>query len=111
LRELKDRLDRIAWHEQVDGELRERRSADSSPPSPGATDGELRALAEEADARLLDALEREPGYLVWALRLAAFVEPDLAPQRARRYIGDPDWTVRHWASAIAGSAKEDKCDP
>lgn len=95
LAELTKRLDEIAWHEQVEGELRERK-----PDLTSEIDDELRALASRVDSPLLDALEREEGYLVWTLRLAPFVERRRARERARRYVDNPNWHVRHWARAI-----------
>jgi hypothetical protein len=98
LLELEKRLDEIAWHEQVESELRER-AAGSHPP-PSEIEAELRALASHVDPSMLDALEKEEGYLVWTLRLAPFVEHARAGERAKRYIDSPNWHVRHWARAV-----------
>ena len=98
--EIKQRLDEIAWHEQVEHEMSERPALASSPALT-LIDAELRALAASADEALLDALEKEEGYLIWALRLAPFVEPAKAMQRARPYLDSTNWNVRHWAREIA----------
>jgi hypothetical protein len=100
LSEFKTRLDEIAWHEQIEHELSERVAA--SPPDLDRIEAELRALAASVDSALLDTLEQEAGYLIWALRLAPFVEPARAQQRARPYIDSPNWRVRTWARRVAG---------
>jgi len=98
LADLEKRLDEIAWHEQVESELRER--APASRPLTSEIDAQLRALASHVRASMLDALEREEGYLVWTLRLAPFVEHARAKERAKRYVDSPNWHVRHWARAV-----------
>jgi len=102
LREVTERLDAIAWHEQTDRELRERPGTADTPAA--GVEPELRALAAQLDRRALDALERTDGYLVWALRLAPFVEHGAAAERAARHLDDPDWDVRHWARALVRPA-------
>ena len=104
LAELEARLDRIAWHEQVERELRER----APPPRPAGPEieRELRACAASVDSALLDTLENEDGYLVWALRLALFVEPARAKRRARRHLDSADWEVRCWARTIIGGVTQ-----
>ena len=97
--ELKRRLDVIAWHEQVEQELGERALA--SPADAALVEAELAALAGSVDSALLDLLEREPGYGVWTLRLAALVEPEKARQRALRHVDDANWRLRHWARLLA----------
>ncbi len=94
--ELTKRLDEIAWHEQVEGELSER---PDSRPRTSEIESELRALASHCDTSILDALENEAGYLVWALRLAPLVEHARARERAQRYVDSPNWHVRYWARA------------
>jgi hypothetical protein len=96
--DLEKRLDEIAWHEQVESELRERAGALISE-----IDAELRALASHVDSSMLDALEQEEGYLVWTLRLAPFVEHARARERATRYLDSPNWHVRYWARAAGES--------
>lgn len=96
--DLKKRLDEIAWHEQVEGELRER-----TGPLTSTIEAELRALASHVDSAMLDALEQEEGYLVWTLRLAPFVEHTRASERAKRYLDSPNWHVRYWAARAAGA--------
>ena len=102
LEELTERLDAIAWHEQTDRELQERPGTAHAPPT--GVEPELRALAAQLDSRALDALERTDGYLVWALRLAPFIEPGAAAERAARHLDDPEWDVRHWARALVRPA-------
>jgi hypothetical protein len=102
--DLRQRLDRIAWHEQVERELADR-PAVAVPPDLAAIDAELQALAVGLDSTLLDALEREDGYLVWALRLAPFVESVDAPRRAGPHIDSQEWRVRYWARRVAGIAE------
>jgi hypothetical protein len=97
--ELKKRLDEIAWQEQVEHELSDRGSS-SSPPDLGRIGELLRTLAEAVDVTLLDAIEKEEGYLVWALRLAPFVDPAHAKQRARPYLRSENFHVRYWARTI-----------
>jgi hypothetical protein len=99
LGELKRRLDQIAWHEQVEQEMGER--ALGSPADPALVETELIALAGSVDSALLDALEREGGYVVWTLRLAAIVEPAGVQQRALRHVDDANWRLRHWARLLA----------
>lgn len=105
LDELKRQLDAIAWREQVDAELSERPGTDAKR-DPAALEAELRKLAAAVDEPLLDALEREPGYTVWSLRLAAAKDPQRAAVRARSHLGSTDWTLREWARRVAapGSA-------
>jgi hypothetical protein len=74
LDELKQRLDTIAWQEQVEAELSEKPSL-ASPPDLSLVDQALRALALQLGAGQLDQLEGEAGYLVWCLRLAAYGDP------------------------------------
>jgi hypothetical protein len=109
IRELTRRLDEIAWHEQVETELHER-AQKARPRSTTTTattttndrvEAELRRLGSEIDAPLLDALEGEAGYLIWALRLAPCVEHGRARERAERYVDSPSWNVREWARAVA----------
>jgi len=104
LAELRRRLDRIAWHEQVEHEIADRPTV-AAPPDLAAIGGELQALAAAVDGTLLDALEREEGYLVWALRLAPFVEPVQARRRAEPYLDSEDRRVRYWAGRAAGIAR------
>jgi hypothetical protein len=100
--ELEQRLDAIGWREQVDAELSERPGIDS-PPDPAAMDAQLRALGAEVDEPLLDALEQEPGYTVWCLRLAAAIDPQRGAARARRHLDSTNWTLRQWAQRLAGA--------
>lgn len=97
--ELRKRLDEIGWQEQIEFELAER-PATSGWVDLEQVESQLRALAASVDVVLLDALEQEPGYLVWALRLAPLVEDDEAERRARRHIDDPNFRVRYWAKKL-----------
>lgn len=60
LAELRRRLDRIAWHEQVEHEIADRPTV-AAPPDIAAIDGELQALAAAVDGTLLDALTGTDG--------------------------------------------------
>lgn len=100
IRELIQRINEIAWLEQVDHELSERRDVRSSPALE-LIDMKLRSLALSVDSILLDALEKEEGYLIWTLRLALFVEPERARQRAYPYLRSSNWRVQYWARKIA----------
>jgi hypothetical protein len=104
LAELQQRLHQIGWHEQLEHQLPER-SPSISPPNATAIEAELRALAEAVDLPLLDLLEAQEGYLVWALRLSPFVDPAGAGRRAQRYVEDANWRVRHWARVISGAKR------
>jgi len=97
------RIDEIAWHEQVDRELSESK-APAYEFSPTRIETELRGLGSGLDAALLDALENEEGYLVWALRLSPFVHLAHPKERARAHLNSPDWEVRYWARKISGSS-------
>lgn len=93
--ELISRLDAIGWEEQMDFEAGEKGLA-----PPGQHDTRLDALAVALTSAGLDALEREPGYLVWALRLAPKVRGGDASRRAERHAAHPDRNVRYWAERI-----------
>ena len=99
--ELTQRIDEIAWHEQIEHTLAER-LAPLATPDLAAIDTELRALATHVNCTLLDMLKREEGYLVWALRLAAFVEPTQARRYAQPHVDSEDFRVRYWACRMAG---------
>jgi hypothetical protein len=101
--QLKQSLDRIGWQAQVEAQISERPGF-GSPPDLSIVEAQLRTLAPCVDEALLDALEREPGYLVWSLRLAHVTEPARAAQRARRHLDSANWTVRQWACRIADGA-------
>ncbi|MBA8889968.1 hypothetical protein FHW12_004215 [Dokdonella fugitiva] len=100
LDELTRRLDAIAWHEQVEHTLAER-TAPAAVPDHAMVERELGTLAGEVDRALLDALEAEDGYLIWALRLAAHIDPAAARERARAYCDSSNARVRYWARRIA----------
>src|SRR5262245_23325511 len=98
---VKKRLNAIGWQEQVDAEIAERPSI-AAPVDRSFVDARLRELAHSVDQELLDQLEREPGYEIWTLRLAAFFDETTAKQRAPRHLERPNWRLRHWARLIAG---------
>jgi len=102
LDELTRRLDEIAWHEQVEHALAER-TAPAVAPDHMLVERELGALAMQVDRALLDALEAEDGYLVWALRLGAHVDPTAARERARACCDSDNARLRYWARRIAGA--------
>ena len=103
LDELTRRLDEIAWHEQIEHALAER-TAPAVAPDLEAIERDLRALATCVDPALLDALRAEDGYLVWALRLAACIDPALARERARPYCDSGNARLRYWARHVIGRA-------
>jgi hypothetical protein len=100
LPELMRRIDEIAWHEQIEHTLAERR-APVAAPDLAAIESKLQALAAHVDGDLLRALQHEQGYLVWALRLAPWVEPLQARQLAREHVDSSDARVRFWARQVA----------
>ena len=99
LQEIKAAVDGLAWQEHVEFEVGE----DSPAASAGAENGVacgLHRLGQALTPDLLDALQAEPGYTAWALRLSPHVPGDRPRARARRFIADPDRTVRFWAAEI-----------
>jgi hypothetical protein len=98
LHELQKQLDAIGWKEQMEFELSEQPG--SSPADIEWIESQIRALGESIDVTLLDALEKEDGYLVWALRLSPAVKNAAPEFRARKYVDDPNWRVRYWARKL-----------
>jgi hypothetical protein len=72
-------------------------------PDHALVERELAALATQVDRALLDALEAEDGYLVWALRLGAHVDPTAARERARTCCDSGSARLRYWARRIVGA--------
>jgi hypothetical protein len=99
--ELKERLDELSWQEQMEFEMSER-DVQVSDTMMRDLESNIRELAKHVTPTLLDALEHEAGYLVWALRLSRFVHGDNPAVRGRRYLRHQDSAVRYWARTIAG---------
>ena len=98
--ELTRLIDDLSWEEHVEFEI----DAEDPPAvvdrSVSEVDARLRALAIRLSPGLLDALERRPGYVGWALRLAPHVPGGRARTRAERHARDPDSDVRYWSERI-----------
>jgi hypothetical protein len=103
LDELTNLLDELSWDEQVDFEMRER-FPDSDSAQQAADDETSRLLGPRLTPALLDALEREDGYLAWVLRLSPYVPGDVPTRRAQRLLHHADSDVRYWAARIMGQA-------
>lgn len=98
LQELKDALDSVAWDEQMDFEQGER---DPEHSRHGLEVEEaLRSLGRRVTPPLLDALEREVGYVLWALRLSPYVRGAQASTRASRWLNAADPALRYWADRV-----------
>ena len=95
---LKLRLAAIARDEQMDVEASERE--DGVDVSPAVQAARLEELARSLAPAALDALERTPGYAVWALRLAPFVAGDDSRARAARWLAHADADIRYWAARV-----------
>ncbi len=103
LHTLRERLDELAWDEQVNFELSERHSGESDT---GEEDlqRKIRELAQHLSPAVLDALEGEEGYLTWVLRLSPHVPGDAYRKRAQRYVRHHDSQVRFWATQVLRSS-------
>jgi hypothetical protein len=99
--QLKATLDEFSWDEQMEFEMSER-DEQSASAMMAEIESRLAALGKELTPGLLDALEQDSGYLVWALRLSPHVPGDIPSGRGRRYLGHPDRNVRYWAEIVAG---------
>ncbi len=97
--ELKERLNDLAWNEQMDFEMSERFS-ETSADGMEETERKIHRLAKKLTATLVDQLEQDEGYVVWALRLSTYVPGDVPAERAQRFRHHPDSTVRYWANKI-----------
>jgi len=97
-RELMAALDDIGWAEQATFEASERPDVPEDLDS-GAEE-RLRELARSVTPVMLDQLERQPGYLVWALRLSPLVAGDASRARAERHAADRNAHVRYWAARL-----------
>lgn len=96
---LKERLNELAWTEQVNFELSERHPGASSS-SEKEFGQRIRELGQRLSPAMLDALERQEGYLTWVLRLSPYVPGDDADKRAKRHAEHRDSQVRFWANQI-----------
>jgi hypothetical protein len=106
LAELMERLDQLAWREQIDFEASER----GAPSEDAAIDAELHRIAAATTVSLLDALERDGRYPAWVLRLSPHVLGDDPVARARRLALDRSSEVRHLATAILRGAQAEPRD-
>jgi hypothetical protein len=97
--ELKERLNELAWDEQMDFEISERHS-ETSVDDMEETEGKIRKLAKKLTTTLLDQLEQDEGYVAWVLRLSPYVPGDKPAGRAERFRHHPDSSVRYWANKI-----------
>ena len=96
LRALTERLDALAWCEQMDFEATERGASSEQ----AAIEAELRALARSLPVALIDELERDGGYPAWVLRLSPHVAGDDPRARAQRLANDRSAEVRYLASEL-----------
>lgn len=99
LDELKERLNELAWDEQMDFEMSERHP-ETSAEEMEAIERKIKKLAKKLTTRLVDQLEQDEGYVAWALRLSAHVPGDMFAERAQRFTHHPDTNVRYWAVKI-----------
>jgi hypothetical protein len=99
LQELIERIDDLSWQEQMEFEMSER---DSQYAQWTATEIEhiIQEVASETSPGLLDQLELEEAYIVWALRLSLHVRDDNPLRRGHRYMEHPNSNVRYWANRI-----------
>ena len=95
---LREKLDELAWDEQMAFEMSERHPDDSWEEDQRALETKIRRLASNLRLADLDALENEPGYQIWALRLSPYVSGDDSIARARRLKNSDEARVRQWAS-------------
>ena len=102
LQELKQRLNELAWQEQMDFEMSERRN-DSDADEMEDTELKIKNLAGKLTTTLLDELEQDEGYVVWALRLSPYVPGDTPVMRAQRFRDHPETNIRYWAAKLAQS--------
>ena len=92
-------IDRLAWREQVEFEFAERDPEGSIEMD---VEAGLRAIAASITPDALDALEREPGYVSWVLRLSPLVAGDASHLRGDRHSADASAEVRFWALRLLG---------
>ena len=103
--ELIERLDDLSWEEQMNFEMTERDAEYARQIAP-EIERAIQELAGVITPVLLDQLEREEGYVVWALRLSPHVPGDNPSQRGQRYLNDPNGNVRYWAEQIASASSD-----
>lgn len=94
--ELSEKLDDLAWDEQMAFEMSER-NPDAWQEDQRELETKIRRLAESLALADLDALENEPGYEIWSLRLSPFVPGADPIARAHRLSANEDERVRQWA--------------
>jgi hypothetical protein len=104
LDELKEKLNDLAWEEQMEFEMSERHSEFSEEMMQKIQDY-IHEIAQQITPRLLDMLEQEKGYIIWVLRLSPYVRGDDPISRGRRFIHHPDVQVQNWAAEIMRSQK------
>lgn len=93
---LREKLDEFAWDEQMAFEMSER-NPDSWEEDQRVLEEKLCLLAESLQPSDLDALENEPGYEIWALRLSPYTPGEDTVARARRLSESSEARVRQWA--------------
>jgi hypothetical protein len=93
---LREKLDEFAWDEQMAFEMSERHP-ESWEEDQRALEKKIRLLADSLRPADLDALENEPGYQIWALRLSPYIPGDDPVVRARRLSKSSEAKVRQWA--------------
>ncbi len=96
IQELIEQLDDLSWQEQMNFELSER-DAKFARQTAAEIEHAIQELGGELTPALLDQLEQEDGYVVWALRLSPYVPGDNPSRRAQRYLNHPDSSVRYRA--------------
>ena len=97
--ELKQVLNNMAWEEQIEFEMSERDCTQFSE-RPAALERKVRQVARNLNSTLLDELQQDEPYVVWALRLSPHVPGDHALERARPFLQHPDGDIRYWAVRI-----------
>jgi hypothetical protein len=102
IKELIERLDDLSWQEQMNFEMSERNS-EYAHQTALDIEGAIRKIASETTSILLDQLEQEEEYVVWALRLSPHVSGDKPSERGKPYLKHSDSNVRFWAELITST--------
>jgi hypothetical protein len=97
--ELKEKLNELAWEEQAEFEMSERKDGGTASTMQ-EIEPKIQELARQITPTLLDMLEQDAGYIVWVLRLSPNVPGDSPAVRARLFLHHSDNNVRFWASEI-----------